>query len=59
MRAVDCPCGEHLEARNDSELMQAEKDHANEAHPGEYSDADLRILVDTAAYDAAGESVSR
>ena len=59
MRAVECPCGEHLEARNDSALVQAAKDHANEAHQGEYSDADLRILVDTAAYDAAGESVNR
>ena len=58
MRAVECPCGEHLEARNDTDLMQAAKRHADEDHQGEYSDADLRILVDTAAYDAAGESVS-
>jgi hypothetical protein len=58
MRAVECPCGEHLEARNDTDLMQAAKQHADEVHQGEYSDADLRILVDTAAYDAGRESVS-
>jgi hypothetical protein len=59
MRAVECPCGEHLEARNDTDLMQATKQHADEVHQGEYSDADLRILVDTAAYDAGRESVSQ
>jgi hypothetical protein len=59
MRAVECPCGEHLEARNDTDLMQAAKHHSDEVHQGEYSDADLRILVDTAAYDAGRESVSQ
>jgi hypothetical protein len=39
--------------------MQAAKQHADEVHQGEYSDADLRILVDTAAYDAGRESVSQ
>ena len=55
MRAVECPCGEYLEARNDTELLQAAKQHAGDAHEGRYSEADLRILVDTKAYDA-GES---
>lgn len=53
MRAVDCPCGEHLEARNDTELMESVKRHNGDAHDGTYSDADLRVLVDTAAYDSA------
>jgi hypothetical protein len=54
MRAVDCPCGEHLEARNDTELLESAKQHSNEDHPDQYSDTDLRVLVDTAAYDAGG-----
>lgn len=51
MRAVDCPCGEHLEARSDAELTDAARRHATSEHEGRYSDADLRVLVDTAAYD--------
>ena len=54
MRAVDCPCGEHLEARNDTELLEGVKQHSNQDHPEEYSDTDLRVLVDTAAYDVGG-----
>jgi hypothetical protein len=45
MRAVGCPCGEHLEARNDGELIKAAKEHADEDHPNEYSEGDLRLLV--------------
>lgn len=52
MRAVDCPCGEYLEGTNDTELLEAAKRHTNEEHPGQYSDADLRILINTAAYDS-------
>jgi predicted small metal-binding protein len=51
MRAVECPCGEHLEARSDAELTEAVKQHAANEHPDTYSDADLRVLVDTTAYD--------
>jgi hypothetical protein len=58
MRAVDCPCGEYLEGRNDSQLFDKAKQHATSEHEGEYSDADLRILIDTSAYDVAGESAS-
>lgn len=58
MRAVECPCGEHLEARNDHNLLEAAKAHASEAHEGEdqYSETDLRILVDTKAYDTGNAS---
>ena len=38
MRAVECPCGEHLEARNDSELVERAKQHAGETHEGRYSE---------------------
>lgn len=52
MRAVECPCGEYLEGTNDTELLEAATRHANEEHEGQYSDADLRILISTAAYDS-------
>lgn len=51
MRAVECPCGEYLEARNDHELLDAAKSHASQVHDGQYSESDIKILVDTAAYD--------
>ena len=53
MRAVDCPCGEHIEGTNDSQVLDAFKEHANEEHEGEYSDVDLKLMVDTSAYDTA------
>lgn len=56
MRAVDCPCGEHLEARNDSQLVEEAKRHASREHGDQYSDADIRVLVDTAAYDTGSPS---
>ena len=52
MRAVDCPCGEHLEAQTDTALLEAAKQHNTEEHPDQYSEIDLRTLVNTAAYDA-------
>jgi predicted small metal-binding protein len=58
MRAVDCPCGEHLEGSNDSEVLDAFKGHAADEHEGQYSDTDLRLMVDTGAYDA-GSSAGR
>jgi predicted small metal-binding protein len=56
MRAVDCPCGEYLEARNDTELLERAKEHNSSEHEGSYSEVDLRILVDTAAYDTGGNT---
>lgn len=53
MRAVDCPCGEHIEAQNDTKVLEEVKEHADETHPGEYSEADLRLMVNTTAYDVA------
>ena len=54
MRAVDCPCGEHLEAGNDEQLVQSARRHADEEHPGEYQDWQLRQLITTTAYDTGG-----
>ena len=53
MRAVDCPCGEHFEAQNDTAMLDQLKEHADEDHAGEYSEADLRLIVNTSAYDAS------
>ena len=52
MRAVDCPCGEHLEGTNDSQVLEAMRKHASEEHEGKYSETELRLLIDTSAYDA-------
>lgn len=56
MRAVDCPCGEYLEARNDGELLEEAKRHASAEHGDTYSEADLRVLVNTAAYDVGSDA---
>ncbi len=53
MRAVDCPCGEHFEASTDAAMLEEFKKHADEEHPGEYSETDLRLLVNTSGYDAS------
>jgi predicted small metal-binding protein len=53
MRAVDCPCGEHVEADTDARVLEAIKEHADDEHPGKYQEVELRLLVNTAAYDAA------
>jgi len=53
MRAVECPCGEHFEAETDAGILESVKRHADEEHAGEYSETDLRLLVNTSAYDAA------
>jgi hypothetical protein len=58
MRAVECPCGEYLEARNDTELLEAAKEHASEDHEGRYTEGELRVLIDTTAYDTAGRTAS-
>lgn len=53
MRAVECPCGEHVEADTDSRLIERIKEHAEEQHPDRYEESELRLLVSTTAYDAA------
>jgi hypothetical protein len=53
MRAVECPCGEHLEGQNDQTLFQKFRQHADTEHEGEYEDWQLRQMVTTTAYDAA------
>lgn len=54
MRAVDCPCGEHFEGTNDTQLVEELKKHSSEDHESEegYAEADIRLLVNRSAYDA-------
>ena len=49
-RAVECTCAEHFEARNDSELLEVFRRHAEAEHP-EWSEADLKAHLVRNAYD--------
>ena len=53
MRAVDCPCGEHIEADTDAKVLEDLKQHSHEEHGDRYQDTELRMLVNTSAYDIA------
>ena len=33
MRALDCDCGQHLEAADDQKLFDEAKEHLNRDHP--------------------------
>ena len=33
MRAIDCPCGQHVEAETDEALAQKMQEHLEQAHP--------------------------
>ena len=52
MRAVDGPCGHHLEAEDDDQLIEAVKVHAAETHPEmELTEDQIREMVQGTAYD--------
>jgi predicted small metal-binding protein len=52
MRAIDCPCGHHLEARDDDALFQAAREHIDQEHPEmERTDEQIRERVAADAYD--------
>jgi predicted small metal-binding protein len=53
MRVLDCECGQTLQAANDDELVQAAREHVDEAHPDmELSDEQLRSMISDRAYSA-------
>lgn len=53
MRAIECPCGHHLEAENDEELVGLARQHVEEHHPDmDRSDEQLRARIAADAYDA-------
>ena len=53
MRAIDCPCGHHLEGADDDELFRKAREHVDRDHPEmQRSDEDIRARVTADAYDA-------
>lgn len=44
-RALDCPCGEHLEADDDAALFEAAKRHADDKHGGDPQYSELELLA--------------
>jgi predicted small metal-binding protein len=53
MRAIDCPCGHHLEAADDAELPRLCREHIAEHHPDmQRSDEQIRERVTADAYEA-------
>ena len=53
MRAIDCPCGHHLEAADDAELFGLCREHIAEHHPDmQRTDEQLRERVTADAYEA-------
>jgi rhodanese-related sulfurtransferase/predicted small metal-binding protein len=52
MRAIECPCGHHLEARDDEELFRLCREHVDRAHPEmDRTDGQIRERVAADAYD--------
>ncbi len=51
MRALDCDCGQHLEAADDEELFHEAKGHVNRDHPEtQLSTEQVREIVAEKAY---------
>ncbi len=51
MRALDCDCGQHLEAASDEELFDKAKEHVNRDHPEmQLSAEQIREIVVEKAY---------
>ena len=60
MRALDCDCGQHLEAANDEELFDKAKEHVNRDHPDmQLTDGQVRQLVAQGAYDKTDAASSQ
>jgi hypothetical protein len=52
MRAIDCPCGHHLEATEDEELFRLAREHVDRDHPEmDRTDAQIRARVVADAHD--------
>jgi hypothetical protein len=53
MRAIDCPCGHHLEGADDDELFRKARGHIDREHPEmQRSDEELHARVTADAYHA-------
>ena len=52
MRAIECPCGHHLEGADDEELVSLARAHVDRDHPEmQRTDEELRERVAADAYD--------
>jgi rhodanese-related sulfurtransferase len=52
MRAIECPCGHHLEGADDEELFRLARDHVDRRHPEmKGSDEQLRERIAADVYD--------
>jgi MFS family permease len=52
MRAIDCPCGHHLEGADDAALFRLAREHVDRDHPEmQRSDDDIRQRIAADAYD--------
>jgi hypothetical protein len=52
-RAIDCPCGHHLEGADDEALFRLAREHIAQEHPElDRTDAQIRERVAADAYDA-------
>jgi MFS family permease len=52
MRAINCPCGHHLEGADDAELFRLAREHIDRDHPEiQRSDEDVRRRIAADAYD--------
>jgi predicted small metal-binding protein len=59
MRAIECPCGHHLEGRDDDELFRLAREHIERDHPElERSDEQLRARISADAYDVERSGVN-
>src|SRR5439155_11674357 len=53
MRAIECPCGHHLEGADDNELFRLAREHVDRDHPEmQRTDEQLRARIAADAYDA-------
>jgi len=53
MRAIECPCGHHLQGADDDELFRLAREHVEREHPEmQRTDEQLRERVAADAYDA-------
>jgi predicted small metal-binding protein len=52
MRAIDCPCGHHLEGADDEELFRLARAHIDTDHPEMHrTDEQVRERVAADSYD--------
>lgn len=54
MRAIDCACGQHLEAETDEGLAPLVRQHVRQAHPDmQMTEEEMRGFIARQSHDAA------